>query len=84
MAKEATEAAVNTSYERGVLDTETRLVEEVTIVCRDYVTESWGMAMDRAGALINSELRRVENIFYPEDIREIPSMVPPSEQLLTA
>ena len=84
MAKEATEAAVNTSYERGVLDTETRLAEEVAIVFRDYVTESWGMAMDRAGALINSELRRVENIFYPEDIREIPSMVPPSEQLLTA
>ena len=40
VAREAAEATVNASYERGVLDTETRLVEEVAIVCRDYVTES--------------------------------------------
>ena len=40
MAREAAEAAVNTSYERGVLDTETRLAEEVAIVCKDYVMES--------------------------------------------
>ena len=40
MAREAAEATVNASYERGVLDTETRLVEEVAIVCRDYGTES--------------------------------------------
>ena len=40
MAREATEAAMNMSYERGVLDTETRLAEEVAIICRDYVTES--------------------------------------------
>ena len=40
MAREAAEAAVNVSYECGVLDTETRLVEEVAIVYRDYVMES--------------------------------------------
>ena len=84
MAREATETAMNMSYERGVLDTKTRLAEEVAIICRDYVTESWGVAMDRAGVPINSELRRVENIFYLEDIQEIPSMVPLTEQPLTA
>ena len=84
MAREATEAAMNMSYEHGVLDTETRLAEEVAIICRDYVTESWGVAMDRAGVPTNSELRRVENIFYLEDIQEIPSMVPLTEQPLTA
>ena len=84
MAREATEAAMNMSYERGVLDTKTRLAEEVAIICRDYVTESWGVAMDRAGVPTNSELRRVENIFYLEDIQEIPSMVPLTEQPLTA
>ena len=68
MAREATEATVNKSYEGEVLDTETRLAEEVAIICRDYVTESWGVAMDRAGVPTNSELRRVENIFYLEDI----------------
>ena len=39
--------------------------------------------MDRAGVPANSELRRVENIFFPEDIREIPDAVPLPEQLLT-
>ena len=68
MAREATEAMVNKSYEGEVLDTETRLAEEVAIVCRDYVTESWVMTMDQAGVLADSELRKVENIFYLEDI----------------
>ena len=40
VAKDAVEAAVNTSYERGVLDTESRLAEEVVVVCRYYVTKS--------------------------------------------
>ena len=40
MAREAAEAAVKASYERGVQDMETRLVEEVVVVCRDYCTES--------------------------------------------
>ena len=81
VAREAAEATVNTSYERGVLDTETRLAEEVAVVCRDYVMESWAVAMDRAGVLANSELRRVESIFFPVEIREIPDTIPPTEQL---
>ena len=68
VAREATEATVNKSYEGEVLDTETRLAEEVAIVCRDYVTESWVMTMDQAGVLADSELRKVENMFYLEDI----------------
>ena len=81
MAREATEAAVNTSFESRVLDTKTRLVEEVVIVCRDYVTESWGVAMDQAGVPIDSELRRAESIFFPVNIWEILDMVPSTEQL---
>ena len=46
MAREAAKVLVNTSYERGVLDTETRLAEEVAIVRRNYCTESWGVAID--------------------------------------
>ena len=56
------------SYERGVKDIEARLIEEVAVVCRDYCTESWGVAMDRAGVPADSELRRIENIIFPEDI----------------
>ena len=83
VAREAAEAAVKASYECGVQDTETRLVEEVAIVCRDYCTESWGVAMDRTGVPADFELRRAENIFFPEDIREIPKLDPPLEQLLS-
>ena len=84
MAREAAEAAVKASYERGVLDTENKLMEKVAVVCRDYCTESWGVAMDRAGVPTDSELRRAENIFFLEDIREIPESDPPSEKLLSA
>ena len=84
MAREATKAAVKASYERGVLDTENRLTEEVAIIWRDYCTDSWGVAMDQAGVPANSELRRAENIFFLEDIREIPESDPPFEKLLSA
>ena len=79
LAREAAEAAVAASYERGVADIEARLTEEVAGVCRDYVTESWGVAMDRAAVPANSDLRRLENIFFPEDIREVPGSDPPEE-----
>ena len=84
MAREAAEAAVKASYERGVLDTENKLTEKVAVVCRNYCTESWGVAKDRAGVPANSELRRAENIFFPEDIQEIPELDPSSEKLLFA
>lgn len=64
MAREVAEAAVKAFYERGVRDTETRLTEEVAMVCRDYCTESWGVTMDRTGVPADSELRRAENIFF--------------------
>ena len=79
MAREAAEAAVAASYERGVKDTEVRLTEEVVGVCRDYITESWGVAMDWAAVHVDSELMRIENIFFPEDIREIPGSDPLEE-----
>ena len=68
VAKEAAKAAVNTSYERGVLDMETCLAEEVAIVCRDYITKSWGVAMDRAEVPADSKLKRAESIFFLADI----------------
>ena len=83
VAREAVEALVAAFYKRGVKDTEARLTEEVVVVCKDYCTESWGVAMDRAGVPADSELRRIENIFFPEDIREIPDS-DPLEKLLSA
>ena len=83
LAREAAEKAVETSYDRGVRDTEIRLTEEVAAVCRDYITLSWGVALDRAAVPADSDLWKAENIFFPEDIREIPDVVAPEEPLLT-
>ena len=58
VAREAVEATVATFYERGVLDTKTRLAEEVAVVCKDYCIKSQGVAMDRAGVPTDSKLRR--------------------------
>ena len=72
-----------TSYDRGVRDTEIRLTEEVAVVCRDYITLSWGVALDRAAVPADSDLRKAENIFFPEDIHEISDVVAPEEPLPT-
>ena len=80
VAREVTEVVVKASYEHRVQDTKTRLAKEVAVVCRDYCTESWGVAMDRSRVPADSEMRRVENIFFPKDIREIPDVVPLLEQ----
>ena len=71
LAREAVEAAVAASYERGVANNKARLTEEVAAVCRDYITVSWEVALDRAAVPADSDLRKIMNIFFPEDIREI-------------
>ena len=81
LAREAAEATMAASYECGVADTEARLTEKVATVCRDYITMSWGVALDRATVSADSNLRKIENIFFPKDIREIPGSVPPEEPL---
>ena len=68
MARKAFEAIETTSYKRGVLEMEIRLAEEVAGVCRDYCTETWAEALNRAGVPADSELRRTKNVFFPEDI----------------
>ena len=83
LAREAAEKAVAASYDLGVHDTEVRLAEEVAIVCREYITTSWGVALDRVAIPADSDLRKAENIFFLEDIREIPNEVASAEPLPT-
>ena len=83
LAREVAEKAVAASYERGVRDTEARLAEEVAIVCREYITTSWGVALDQAAVPADSDLRKAENIFFPEDVREIPDEDASKEPLPT-
>ena len=83
LAREAAEKAVAASYDRGIHDTKVRLAEEVAAVCKEYITTSWGVALDRAVVPADSDLRKAENIFFPEDIREIPNEVASVEPLPT-
>ena len=76
VASGAAEAEKTASYECGVLETKTRLAEEV---CRDYCAETWAEVLNRAGVPATFELRSAENIFFPKDIRENPAMLPPPE-----
>ena len=70
VAQEAAKAVETSAYERGVLETEARLTAEVTVVCRDYCAETYNQALDRAGVLADFNLRREDQVYYPEDLRE--------------
>ena len=77
MAQEAATAAKTSAYERGVLETEARLTAEVTAVCREYYAETYNQALDWAGIPVDSDLRKVDQVYYLEDLRETTIVPPP-------
>ena len=81
MAQDAAKAAETVAYEHGVLETEARLTAEVTVVCREYCAETYNQALDRAGIPADSELRRVDQVYYLKDIREDTTAPPPPAAL---
>ena len=50
LVKEAAEAEKQAAYTLGVEETQARLMEEFSVVCRDYCDISWGKALDVAGS----------------------------------
>ena len=78
MSQEVAKAIETSAYKRGVLETEARLTAEVTVVCREYCAETYNQALDRAGIRTNSDLRRVDQVYYPEDLRENTTAPPPA------
>ena len=52
-------------------ETQARLTEEFSTVCRDYYDISWGKALDVARVLVDSDLRQPKSIYYDPEIREI-------------
>ena len=57
LVKEAAEAEKQAVYTLGVEETQAKLTEEFSVVCRDYCDISWGKALDVAGVLVDSDLR---------------------------
>ena len=81
LAQEATTAAETSAYKRGVLEMEARLIAEVTVVYREYCAKTYNQALDRAGIPADSGLRRVDQVYYPEDLRENTTAPPPPAAL---
>ena len=73
LAKEASEAEKRAAYQLGVEETEARLSEELLEVCRDYYGISWAQALNAVGIPADSTLRLPERVFFPPEIREIPT-----------
>ena len=71
LVKEAAEAEKQAVYTLGVEETQARLTEEFSVVCRDYCDISWGKALDVVGVPVDSDLRRPESIYYDPEIREL-------------
>ena len=81
MAQEVAKVVETSAYERGVLETEARLTTEVTIVCREYCAETYNQALDRVGIPVDSDLRRVDQVYYLKDLRESTIAPPPPAAL---
>ena len=60
-----------------MLETEARLTAEVTAVCREYYAETYNQALDWAGIPVDSDLRKVDQVYYLEDLRETTIVPPP-------
>ena len=71
LAKEAAEAEKQATYMLGVEESQVRLTEELSVVCREYYGISWGKALDAAGVPVDSDLRRPKNVYYDPEICEL-------------
>ena len=66
--EKARDEAEQYGYDVGVAETEDTLRAEVPAMCRTYCAQTWDEALNRAGVEASSELRKLENIFYPPAI----------------
>ena len=72
LAKEAIEAKKKASYQLGEEETEIRLVEELSEVCRNYCNMTQDKALTAAGVPADSTLRLPGSVYYHPQIQEIP------------
>ena len=54
-------------------ETQARLTEEFSTVCRDYCDIYWGKALDVVRVPVDSDLRWPGSIYYDPEIRELSS-----------
>ena len=73
LVKEVVEAEKQAAYTLGMEETQARLTEEFSTVCRDYCDISWDKALDVAEVPVDSDLRQPESIYYDPEICELSS-----------
>ena len=81
-AEKERDEAEQHGYDVGVAETEDALRAEVPAVCRAYYAQTQEEALNQAGIEASSELRKPENIIFPQDL-QIPSqkeVAPPAPQ----
>ena len=78
LAKEVVEIEKKASYQLGMEETEIRLVEELSEVCRDYCDPTWDKALSAAGVPADSTLRQPGSIYYHPDICVARDAIPSS------
>ena len=74
-AEKARDEVEQHGYDVGVAETEDTLRAQVPAICRTYCAQTWEEALNRAGVEASSELRRLENVYFPPAIR---ASAPPS------
>ena len=80
LAKEAAEVEKRAAYQLGVEEREARFTKELSKVCKDHCSITWGQAFNAAGVLGDSACRMPENVFYPPEIWEVPADSPEASE----
>ena len=81
VAQEDAKATETSVYECEVLEMKARLTAERTVVCKEYCAKTYNQALDRAGIPTDSDLRRMDQVYYPKDLRENTTATPPPTTL---
>ena len=71
LVKEAAEAEKQAAYTLGMEETQARLTEEFSAVCRYYCDISLVKTLDVVGVTMDSDLRQPESIYYDPEILEL-------------
>ena len=79
LAKEAVEAEKKASYQLGVEETQVRLAEELSEVCRDYCDMTWDKALTVARVPTDFVWRLPEKVYYHPEIRKVSTASSPPD-----
>ena len=75
-AAQLAKAKKQASYLLSMEETQVRLAEELSKVCKDYCNATWDRALSVVGVPADSIWRQLRSVYYHPDIREVPGAIP--------